>query len=179
MSHRSTVFAAALLALATAAPLAAQQDTGMMQHDSAMMGHGSAMGHDSAMMGHEDKMKRDEMGKIDSGGNMMFMGTEGQKAAGDYEITETGGKRRLTLTNGFAVAEAPDLHLILARGDVPDNQSLDLGKIKATGAGQTFDLPKGKDLSGFTRLLVWSKKEKRAVASAEWHVPAEGSMEHM
>jgi hypothetical protein len=29
----------------------------------------------------------------------------------------------------------------------------------------------GKHLCRYTTLLVWSKKEKRAVATAEWHAP--------
>ncbi|MEO7473900.1 MAG: hypothetical protein ABIY46_01030 [Gemmatimonadales bacterium] len=54
-----------------------------------------------------------------------------------------------------------------------------LGKLKQSHGGQSYDLPKGKDLSGFTHLLVWSKKEKRAVAAAEWHPGTGGAMEHM
>ena len=54
-----------------------------------------------------------------------------------------------------------------------------LGKLKKATGGETFELPKGKDLSGYTTLLVWSKKDKRAVASAEWH-PTSGKMtDHM
>jgi hypothetical protein len=39
-------------------------------------------------------------------------------------------------------------------------------------------MPKGKDLSKFTKLLVWSKKEKRAAASADWHPAGDESMGH-
>jgi hypothetical protein len=33
-------------------------------------------------------------------------------------------------------------------------------------------------LTGYSTLLVWSKKEKRAVASAEWHGTSGKMMDH-
>jgi hypothetical protein len=42
-----------------------------------------------------------------------------------------------------------------------------LGKLKQAAGGQTYDLPKGEDLGPYTTLLVWSKKEKRAVTRAD------------
>jgi hypothetical protein len=157
------------------APLAAQQDTTMMQHDSTMMDHGHMM--DSSSMSHDRMMGHDSA--MGMGANMMFMGAEGQKAAGDYEVSEAGGKPKLELTDDFAVAEAPDLYLVLANGDTPDKGALYLGKLKQAKGGQTYDLPKGKEMSKYTKLLVWSKKEKRTVASAEWHPTAGGAMNHM
>src|SRR5262245_44379857 len=158
---------AAALVLCAAAPLAAQQDTGMTAHDTGMMAHDTGMmAHDTGMMDHG--MMKDEA--MDSGGNMMFMGADGAKASGDYTIVDAGGRRRLTLTSDFAVADAPDLYLLLSSGPT-DKGALTLGKLKRPAAGQSFDLPKGKDLSGYTTLVVWSKKEKRAVATAEWHAP--------
>jgi hypothetical protein len=175
MSRHTKLSATALLACAFAAmPLAAQQDTGMMmQHDSAMMDHGqmdNSMKHDEQMMGKDSAMG--------GGANLMFMGAAGQRAAGDYEITEAEGKQQLKLTDDFAVAAGPDLYLVLANGDTPDKKSLYLGKLKQATGGQAYDLPKGKDLGTYTTLLVWSKKDKRAVASAEWHPTSGGMMEH-
>jgi len=183
MSHRTTLSAAVLLACtAAAAPLAAQQDTGMMQHDSTMMQHDSSM-MDHGSMSHDQMMDHDSaMGMdkdMDQGANMMFMGAAGQKAAGDYAITEAGGKQQLTLTDDFSVASGSDLYLVLASGDTPDKGAVWLGKLQRATGAQTYDLPKGKDLSGFTKLLVWSKKEKRAAASADWHPASGGSMGHM
>jgi hypothetical protein len=172
MSHRTNLSAAVLLACTfTAAPLAAQQDSSMMQHDSAMMDHGS-MSHDK-MMDHDSAMS------MDRGASMMFMGAAGQKAAGDYSITSAGGKQQLKLTDDFAVAPGSDLYLVLANGDTPDKYALWLGKLQHATGAQTYDLPKGKDLSKFTKLLVWSKKEKRPVATADWHPEAGGTMDHM
>lgn len=188
MSHRTNLSAAVLLACTiAAAPLAAQQDTGMMQHDTMMMSHDStmmdqgSMGHDQT--GHEQMMSHDSvMGMqkgMDQGASMMFMGAAGQKAAGDYAITDAGGKQRLALTDDFAVAPGSDLYLVLANGDTPDKGALWLGKLQHATGAQTYDLPKGKDFTKFTKLLVWSKKEKRAAATAEWHPTSGGSMGHM
>jgi electron transfer DM13 len=165
---------AATVALFAAAPLAAQEDTGMMVHDTGMMAHDTGMmapdtgnmSSDSGMMDH-GMMKDEAMGH---GGNMMFLGADGSKATGDYEVVEVGGRHRLTLTSDFAVADAPDLYLLLSSGP-DDRDALTLGKLKRPAAGQSFDLPKGKDLSRYSTLVVWSRKEKRAVATAEWHAP--------
>jgi electron transfer DM13 len=183
MSHRTTLSAALLLACTVAsAPLAAQQDTSMMQHDSTMMQHDSTMKDQGAMsheqmMGHDSAMGMDK--GIDKGANMMFMGAAGEKAAGDYAITEAGGRQRLTLTDDFSVASGSDLYLVLANGDAPDKGAFWLGKLRHATGAQAYDLPKGKDLGTFTKLLVWSKKEKRAVAAADWHPAGDGAMGHM
>jgi electron transfer DM13 len=183
MSHRTNLPAAVLLACTVAAaPLAAQQDSSMMQHDSTMMQHDStmmdhgSMSHDQ-MAGHDSTMGMDK--GMDTGASMMFMGAAGQKAAGDYAITEAGGKQQLTLTDDFSVASGSDLYLVLANGDAPDKDALWLGKLQHATGAQAYDLPKGKDLSKFTKLLVWSKKEKRASASADWHPAGAGAMGHM
>jgi len=195
---------AAAVALLAAGPLAAQQDTGMMAHDTGMMardtgmmGHDTGMmGHDTGMMGHDAGMMTHDSGMMSPdtgmmghdtgmmqdqgmgmgpGENMMFSGAGGAKASGDYEVAEVGGRQRLTLTDDFAVVDAPDLYLLLSTGPT-DQDALSLGKLKRPAAGQSFALPKGKDLSRYTTLLVWSKKEKRAVATADWHAPS--AMEH-
>jgi len=187
MSVRLVAAAAALFA---AGPLVAQQDTGMMAHDTGMMAHDTGMmahdtgmmahdtgmmAHDTGMMAHDTGMMKDEGMKMGHGETMMFSGAGGAKATGDYEIVDVGGRKRLTLTPDFAVADAPDLYLLLSSGPT-DKGALTLGKLKRPAAGQSFDLPKGKDLGRYTTLVVWSKKEKRAVATADWH--ATGNMEH-
>ena len=141
--------------------LQAQQDSSMMKHDSAMMEHGQMMGHDSAMAP-----------------NMMFMGAETHKAAGDYEIVKAKGKQQIKFTDDFSVDQAPELHVVLSAGDPPDRNTLDLGKLKKRQGGQSYDLPQGTHLSKYRKLLIWSKKLNRPVASAELHASG-GEMEHM
>jgi len=178
MSHRTNLSAAVLLACTCAAArLAAQQDTAMMQHDTAMMQHDTTMT-DQGSMSHDKMMGHDSAMGMDQGANMMFMGAGGRKAAGDYSIVSAGGKQQLKLTDDFAVTGS-DLYLVLANGDLPDKGALWLGKLQHVAGAQTYDLPKGKDLSAFTKLLVWSKKEKRPAATADWHPEAGGTMQHM
>ena len=186
MSFRPSCSLAATLIIAASvspAALAAQQDSAMMAHDSAMAmpaDTGMAMSHDSMMdrgkMSHDSMMDRGKMMDhdkmmMDHEGAMKFTGTDGQKAAGGYQLTETGaGKHQLTLGKDFAATPAPDLYLVLANGSTPDSKALWIGKLKQATGTQTFDLPKGKDLTGYTTLLVYSKKTKQTVASAEWHM---------
>ena len=175
MSFRPSCSLAATLIIAASvspAALAAQQDSAMMAHDSAMAmpaDTGMAMSHDT-MMDRGKMMDHDKM-MMDHEGAMKFTGTDGQKAAGGYQLTETGaGKHQLTLGKDFAATPAPDLYLVLANGSTPDSKALWIGKLKQATGTQTFDLPKGKDLTGYTTLLVYSKKTKQTVASAEWHM---------
>jgi len=177
-SGAAALIVAAMLS-STPAPLAAQQDSTMMSHDSAMaMPAETGMSHDS-MMDHGKMMDHDTMG-MGHAGTMRFAGTDGQKAAGGYELTEAaGGKPRLTLGSDFSVTPAPELYLVLANGSTPDAKALWIGKLKQPAGTQTFDLPKGKDLAGYTTLLVYSKKSRQTVASAEWHPTKGKMMDHM
>jgi hypothetical protein len=170
--------ALAVRAMLSPVPLVAQQDSAMMSHESSRSHEESGMmSHDTGMMKHDTGMMKHDAG-VD-GGEMMFMGAEGQKASGDYEIVESGGKRVLNLKPSFAVAAAPDLYLVLAHGPAPDAGALYLGKLRNATGAQTVDLPKDKDLTGYSTLLVWSKKDKRAVATAKWHAPSGKTMDRM
>ncbi|HEX6615835.1 MAG TPA: DM13 domain-containing protein [Gemmatimonadales bacterium] len=182
MSSPRTFFTTLAALACLAAPAAAQQDTGMMAHDTAMMDHGESMDHGTAMddkMGDDKMMDHDSTGGTAMHGGRMFMGASGEKAAGDYEVIEADGKRQLKLDEEFAVADGRDLYLALANGNAADESSLFLGKLKQRTGAQAYDLPNGKDLSGYTTLLVWSKKDRRALARADWHAGDGGSMEHM
>jgi hypothetical protein len=151
----------ALLAGCTLLPasLQAQNDSSMMAKDS------GAMSKDHEMMGH-DSMAAD----------MMFMGAAEHKAAGDYTIEEKAGKQQLTLTPDFAVEPAGDTWLVLATGDTPDAGAVYVAKLKRPKGSQSYTIPKGTDLSKYTKLLVWSKKSKSLLASAD--LSAGGMMMH-
>ena len=95
------------------------------------------------------------------------------------EVVEQDGKQRLQLTDDFAVAAAPELYLVLASGDAPDDGGLYLAKLEHPQGAQAYDLPEGRDLGKYTRLLVWSKQENRALASAEWQSGHGVMMPHM
>ncbi len=163
MSHTSPPVCAPGLAilvglvLLSPAPLHAQHDSAMMKHDAAMMhGDSGMMKKDHGMMGH-DGMEP----------NMMFMGAGGHKAAGDYEIAEVNGKQQIKLTPDFGVDQAPDLYLVLATSETPDARSVYVAKLKSATGSQSYDIPKGTDLSKYTKLLVWCKKFNVLIASAD------------
>jgi Electron transfer DM13 len=137
------------------------QDSTMMKHDSAMMPHETGMMKKDEMTDHKP-MAHEAMEP-----NMMFMAAGGHKAAGDYEIVNANGKQQIKLTDDFAVDSAPDTYLVLATGDQPDAQSVFVAKLKTATGGQTYDLPKGTDLSKYTKLIVWSKKTHSLLASAD------------
>lgn len=63
-------------------------------------------------------------------------------------------------------------------GATPDQDARYLGKLKQTHGAQTYDLPKGAEQSKYTTLPVWSKQQRRAVASPEGHPSGGGAMEH-
>ena len=140
----------------------------MNAHDSATMPHETGMMKNDSMMNHEP-MGHDAMAP-----NMMFMAAGGHKAAGDYEIVNANGKQQIKLTDDFAVDNAPDTYLVLAMGDQPDAQSVFVAKLKSATGGQVYDLPKGTDLSKYTKLIIWSKKTRSLLASAD--LAASGQM---
>jgi len=145
------------LALLSPAPLHAQNDSAMMKHDAAKMHADSGMmKKDHGIMGHEGMEP-----------NMMFMGAPGHKAAGDYEIAEVNGKQQIKLTPDFGVENAPDLYLVLATSETPDARSVYVAKLRSAKGSQSYDIPKGTDLSKYTKLLVWSKKSNALIASAD------------
>jgi hypothetical protein len=144
------------------ASLRAQNDSSMMSHDSgAISKDHEMMGHDS-MMGHKGMMGHDSMAA-----DMMFMGAGEHTAAGDYTIEEKNGKQQITLTADFAVESAGDTWLVLANGDAPDARSVYVAKLKSPKGAQAYTVPKGTDLSKYTKLLVWSKTSKSLLASTD------------
>jgi hypothetical protein len=161
---------AGLLAVAVCTPprLAAQEEAGTMQHE------GTSMGHDGVTQ--HDRMSKEE--DVAATHGMMFMGAGSERATGDYEIVEVSGRRQIRFTDDFSVGDAPELHVVLSVGKHADHDALDLGKLQRRQGAQAYDLPADADLGYYHELLIWSKKLKRAVASAELPAPG-GSMGHM
>ncbi|MGH7702853.1 MAG: DM13 domain-containing protein [Gemmatimonadales bacterium] len=140
-----------------ASPLVAQDDSTKMKKDE--------------MMKKDDKMGHDAMGP-----NPTFMGAGGHKAAGDYEIVDANGRKQIKLKDSFAIKKVPDAYLVLAAGDKPDAKSVYVTKLKSLTGAQAYDLPKGVDLSQFSKVLVWCKKFSVLIASAD--LASSGEMMH-
>ncbi len=132
------------------------------------------MAKDTGMMAH-DSMGKDAMGKDamahDSGTAMaphgMIGGAEGHKASGAFEITTATGKSQVKLGDDFAVEKGPDVYVLLSRSERGGQSgSVNLGKLKKFRGAQTFDVPAGTELSGFSHLVLWCKKYNVTMATA-------------
>ncbi len=146
------------------------KDTGMMAHDS--------MGKDAMA---KDGMSKDAMGH-DSGMAMaphgMIGGAEGHKASGAFEITTANGKSQVKLGDDFSVEKGPDVYVLLSRSEKGGQSgSVNLGKLKKFSGAQTFDVPAGTELSGFSHLVLWCKKYDVNMATAS--LASSGDAEQM
>jgi Electron transfer DM13 len=76
------------------------------------------------------------------------------------------GRYHLRLED-FSVRNGPDLYVYLstAAGDYADD-SLELGRLKATDGSFGYDLPKGTDISAFRSAIIWCKQFSHLFAVA-------------
>jgi hypothetical protein len=160
--HR-TILVALALAAAAAAPVTAQET---MSKDNAMAGKGMA----------SDKMMMGPTGT--------FAGSKDHSASGSFTISGSGKDRKLELSDNFKVDEAPDIYVILSGATMTkDAGSLDLGKLKKMTGTQSFKIPESARLTGYTDVLLWSKKDgvvigEAPLGSASMDHGAMGSMNH-
>jgi hypothetical protein len=76
------------------------------------------------------------------------------------------GRYHLRLDD-FSVRNGPDLYVYLstARGDQADD-SLELGRLKATDGSFGYDVPPGTDVSAFRSAIIWCKQFSHLFAVA-------------
>lgn len=97
-----------------------------------------------------------------------FFGTDefhfGRGTASLIEVEP--GRYHLRLED-FSVRNGPDLYVYLstAAGDYADD-SLELGRLKATDGSFGYDLPKGTDVSAFRSAIIWCKQFSHLFAVA-------------
>jgi len=146
-----------------------------MSHDAMgrdSMGGGDAMGHD-AMGGPDGAMHHDAM----AAPRGTFAGAGGRRVSGSFTVIAEGGRSRIRLSDDFSLPQADDVYLVLTSGTgAPGNGSVNLGELARPSGAQAFDLPAGTDLAHFDRLVLWSKKDKAVLASAE--LAERGGMMH-
>ncbi|MEO8227258.1 MAG: DM13 domain-containing protein [Gemmatimonadota bacterium] len=134
---------------------AAAQSSRKTAKDTGMMAHGS--------MG-KDAMAKDGMAMPPHG---MIGGAGGHKASGAFEITTTDGKSQVKLGDDFSVEKGPDVYVLLSRSAKGGQSgSVNLGKLMKFSGAQTFDVPAGTKLSGFSHLVLWCKKYNVTMATA-------------
>ncbi len=176
-SARALVFGSTALAfgLFLTQPAAAQS-SGKTAKDTGMMAHGS-MGKDAmakdgmAKAGmSKDGMSKDAMGhdsEMAMAPHGMIGGAGGHKASGAFEITTTNGKSQVKLGDDFSVEKGPDVYVLLSRSAKGGQRgSVNLGKLMKFSGAQTFDVPAGTKLSGFSHLVLWCKKYNVTMATA-------------
>lgn len=147
---------AALLALTLVAGAAAPARAQSMSNDRAMAG---------------DKMMATDM-------KGTFSGAMNHSASGSYALTGTGKERKLVFSNDFRMDKAPDVYVMLGKGTSKGQGMLELGKLKKTDGGQSYDIPESANLAGYSSVVLWSKKDKMAVGEAMMGSPAMGAMDH-
>jgi hypothetical protein len=138
------------LSLLAAAPVAAQQTEAMGGETMAK----DAMGKDT--MAKEALHDHAAMAMAPHG---TFSGAEGHKAKGSYEFATRTGKTELKLAKDFSVERGPDVYIVLSPSErVPAEGALYLGKLTRFSGEQSFAVPDGTDLGGYSYLVLWCKK---------------------
>ena len=156
---------ALVLGFAIATPLVAQQ---AMSHDSAMSKDAmskDAMGKDA--MG-KDAMGKDAMGHGAMGGHMAGAFVKGETAVtGGYAVATTNGHQVLSLTDDFTIGKASAPFVVLSTTTGLSDDAVWLGELKQRKGAQSFDIPAGTDVGHFSHVVVWSKSDKKSLASAD------------
>jgi pentapeptide MXKDX repeat protein len=143
----------------------------------AMAGHDAAMSHDA--MGDGSSMGLGAMGHdaMPAAAHGAFVGAAGRKVAGSFTVVTEGGRSRVQLSDDFRAPRGSGVYLVLTKGSgAPDDGAVYLGELTRAAGAQTFDLPAGTDIGRFDRLVLWSRKDKIALGSAE--LAAGGGMMH-
>lgn len=150
-SRMPALAVALMFALHPAGTLLAQEDGAMTKDQDAMQDSGA-----KGMMGPSAE------GAI--------TGANGHMAAGTVHVLDAKGKRQLHFTADFAVDKAPDTYVTLANGTTPEQgASTTVAKLTRFKGEQTFDLPAGTEPARYTHVILWSKKQGKALGQAELH----------
>ncbi len=84
---------------------------------------------------------------------------------GTATIHELAGGKRILRLSGFETSNGPDVRVLLvAAGDVPDNDtvrsagSVELGSLKGNIGDQNYDVPAGLDLGRYRSVVIWCNR---------------------
>jgi hypothetical protein len=88
---------------------------------------------------------------------------------GDALLIQTGPNSYVLRFENFSVRNGPDLFVYLSREQDGRRveESLNLGKLKATDGAFNYELPPSIDLSGVTSAVVWCKQFSVLFAHAQ------------
>lgn len=141
---------AVVLSLYSGGPLLAQ-DESAMKNDEAMTDAGA-------------------MGMAQPKVEGTLTGANGYTASGTVHLLDAGGKRQLHFTPDFAADQGPDVYVTLANGPTPEEgASLEVARLKRFKGEQTFEVPAQVGATRYSHVVLWSKRQGRAIAHAELH----------
>lgn len=99
-----------------------------------------------------------------------FTGANGHEAMGTVHLLDAKGKRQLHFTADFVADKVPDTYVTLANGPTPEEgASTAVAKLTSFKGEQIFDLPAGTEPGRYTHVILWSRKQGKAVGQAELH----------
>lgn len=116
----------------------------------------------------EKGMMKDKMAM--AGGH--FTGTDGHKASGSFTI-EAG---TIAFADDFVADRGPDVYVVLSpTPTVTDGKALYLGKLAKFNGKQSYTIPAGTNLAGYSHVVLWCKRYGKTMGLAA--LPHEG-MKH-
>jgi len=93
---------------------------------------------------------------MDAGARILKVSTFKKRAhevEGKALLIDDNGKKILRFED-FETVNGPNLHIFLS-ADLGNDDSIDLGEIKATKGNVNYDIPEGTDLEKYNKVLVW------------------------
>ncbi len=105
-----------------------------------------------------------------------FVGANKHTVSGSYHLATAGQQKVVELGDDFALDGAPDPYVVLSPTDKGDAQgAINLGRLKKPKGAQSYAVPAGTNLGGFTHVLIYCKKYNATLGQSEL---AGGSMKH-
>ena len=112
----------------------------------------------------------------------MLHGAGNHHAAGTVHLLVTGDKHQIHFTSDFKADAGHDVHVLLGKSEAPAAESVDLGRLKHPAGEQMVDIPAKVDVSQYSHLLLWNKKDNTVIAMADLTTPGtsmdDGKMDH-
>ena len=147
-----------LLSLAGTVLLAALPLTGLAAQGATMSKDEGSMAKPTAMSG-------------------MLHGAGGHHATGTVHLVAKGDQHQIHFTPDFKAGSSSDVYVVLSKSEAPEAGSVQLGKLKHVAGEQTIDVPAKVDVSQYSHLLLWSKKDNAVIGMTDL-AEAGMSMDH-
>jgi hypothetical protein len=116
----------------------------------------------------------------------MLHGAGGHRATGTVHLVAKGDKHQIHFTPDFKADAGSDVYVVLSKSEAPEAGSVQLGRLKHVAGEQTVEVPAKVDVSQYSHLLLWSKKDNVVIGMTDLadagmsmdHDKMSGGMEH-